>query len=134
MAIVPLTLSPGAEARVLLNHILEHGDIVGRDTAGRAIIKLAVDDWVLDKLMTFDAEAAELEDADGEPEPDDELDTAPLSLSRASGPAGGGFAPGGHRVTVECRTSSHDPRYKPVLPPVPHRPDRRDARLAVRDQ
>jgi hypothetical protein len=40
---------------------------VGRDTAGRTIVKLAVDDWLLEKLMTFDAEAAELE-----PEPDEE--------------------------------------------------------------
>ena len=60
MAIVPLPLSPDVEARVLLHHLLEHGDIVGGDTAGRTIIQLAVDEWVLDKLMAFDAEAAEL--------------------------------------------------------------------------
>ena len=78
MAILPLPLSPGAEARALLHHILEHGDIVGRDTTGRAIIQLAVDDWVLDKLLGFDAEAAELEDADAEPEPDDEDDVSPV--------------------------------------------------------
>ena len=31
MAIVPLPLPPSAEARALLHHLLEHGDIVGRD-------------------------------------------------------------------------------------------------------
>jgi hypothetical protein len=29
MAIVPLPLAPGAEARALLHHLLEHGDDVG---------------------------------------------------------------------------------------------------------
>jgi hypothetical protein len=43
MAIVPLPLSPSAEARALLHDLLEHGDIVGRDTAGRTIIQLAVE-------------------------------------------------------------------------------------------
>ena len=37
---------------------------MGKDTAGRTIIQLAVDDWALDKLMTFDAEAADLEGED----------------------------------------------------------------------
>jgi hypothetical protein len=36
MAIVPLPLSPGVEARTLLHHVLEHGDVVGRDAAGRS--------------------------------------------------------------------------------------------------
>jgi hypothetical protein len=54
---------------------MEHGDIVGRDTAGRTIIQLAVDDWTLEKLMTFDAEAADLE-----PEPDDEEDGPPVVI------------------------------------------------------
>jgi hypothetical protein len=48
MAIVPLPLPPAIEARALLHHILEHGDVVGRDVAGRTIIQLAVDDWVLE--------------------------------------------------------------------------------------
>ena len=61
MAIVPLPLLR-RQARALLHHLLEHGDVVGRDTAGRTIIQLAVDDWVLETLMTFDADAAELED------------------------------------------------------------------------
>jgi hypothetical protein len=34
MAIVPLPLPPGAEARGLLHHLLEHGDIVGRGRRG----------------------------------------------------------------------------------------------------
>ena len=38
----------------------------GRDTAVRIIVQLPVDDWVLEKLLTFDTDAAELE-----PEPDD---------------------------------------------------------------
>jgi hypothetical protein len=48
---------------------------VGRDTAGRTIIQLAVDDWTLEELLTFDADAAELE-----PEPDDEEDGPPMIL------------------------------------------------------
>ena len=75
MAIVPLPLPPGAEARALLHHLLEHGDIVGVDAAGRMIIELALDDRVLEKLMTFDAEAADLEDGgDDEPDAEDEED------------------------------------------------------------
>lgn len=79
MAITPLPLSPGAEARSLLHHLLEHGDIVGRDTAGRTVIQLMVDEWTLEKLETFDADAAELEDTDSEPEPDGENDSPPTS-------------------------------------------------------
>jgi uncharacterized protein (DUF1786 family) len=73
MAIMPLPLPPGAEARALLHHLLEHRDIVGRDTAGRTIIQLAIDDRVLETLITFDAESAELE-----AEPDDEEDGSPV--------------------------------------------------------
>ena len=40
---------------------------------GRTTIQLALDDWTLEKIMTFDAEAAELE-----LEPDDEEDGAPV--------------------------------------------------------
>ena len=79
MAIVPLPLPAGAEARALLHHLLEHGDIVGRDTGGRTIIQLAVDDCVLEKLTAFDAEAADLEDGgDDEPDADDEEDGLPV--------------------------------------------------------
>jgi hypothetical protein len=60
MAIVPLPLPPSAEARALLHDLLGHGDIVGRDTAGRTILQLALDDWVLEKFVTFDADAADL--------------------------------------------------------------------------
>ena len=45
---------------------------------GRTVLQLAVDDWTLDKLMVFDADVAELEDADDEPEPE-EVDGAPIS-------------------------------------------------------
>ena len=80
-AIGPLLIPPGAEARALLHHVLENGDIVGRDTTGRTIIQLAVDDWALDRLLTFDAEAVELEDeGDDEPDADDEEDGAPVLL------------------------------------------------------
>jgi hypothetical protein len=75
MAIAPLPLPPGAQARALLHHVLEHGDVVGRDPVGRTIIQLTVDDRVLETLMTFDAEAAELE-----PEADDEEDGPPVVL------------------------------------------------------
>jgi hypothetical protein len=76
MAIVPLPLPPSAEARALLRHLLEHGDIVGKDTAGRTIIQLPVDDWALERLLTFDAETAELEDG-GDDEPDAEEEDGP---------------------------------------------------------
>lgn len=79
MATVPLPLPPNVAARALLHHLLEHGDVVGKDTMGRTVIQLVVDDWVLDTLMTFDAEATEFENAvDAEPEPDDEEDGPPI--------------------------------------------------------
>jgi hypothetical protein len=79
MAIVPLPIPPGAEARALLHHLLEHGDIVGSDSTGRTIVQLAVDDWTLDKLASFDADVAELEDgSDSEPDADDEEDGSPV--------------------------------------------------------
>ena len=84
MAIVPLPLPPSAEARALLHHLLEYGDIVGRGSGGGTIIQLEVDDWVLEKLMTFDAEAADLEHgADDEPEPDEEEDGPPVLFNLA---------------------------------------------------
>jgi hypothetical protein len=46
---------------------------VGRDNVGGTIIQLAVDDRVLETLMTFDAEAAQLE-----PDADDEEDGSPI--------------------------------------------------------
>jgi hypothetical protein len=81
MAIVPLPLSPSAEARALLHHLLEHGDIVGQDPVGRTVIQLAVDEWVLDKLMSLGVDAADLEDyADDEPDADDDDDGPPVGL------------------------------------------------------
>jgi hypothetical protein len=77
VAVVSLPLDPGAQARALLHHILANGDIVGRDTFGRTTIALAVDDWTLDQLLTFDAGSEYLEDADGEPDSDNEFDGAP---------------------------------------------------------
>lgn len=87
MAIVPLPLAPGAEARALHHHLLEHGDIVGRDPVGRTIIQLAVDDRVLERLLTFDADAAELEDGgEAEPDADDEQDGPPVLLLEIARP------------------------------------------------
>jgi hypothetical protein len=81
MAIVPFPLPPGAEARLLLHHLLEHGDIVGADATGRTIIQLAVDHQVFENLMTFGAEAADLEDGgDDKSDDDDEEDGPPLLL------------------------------------------------------
>ena len=89
MTIVSLPLPPAAQARALLHHLLEQGDILGKDTMGRTIIQLALDDWTLEKLITFDAEAADLE-----LEPDDEEDGPPVVLELA-GPtvvgAGGAY-------------------------------------------
>ena len=44
MAVVPLPLSQDVQARALLHHLLEHGDIVGKDSSGRTAIQLSVDD------------------------------------------------------------------------------------------
>ena len=153
IAIVHLPLPPGAEARALLHHLLEHGHVVGRDIPGRTIIQLVVDDWTLERLMTFDAEAADLEDADAEPEPDDEEDGPPVVVdlvgpkviarrrpSRADqGPTERplvalrrrlGRALGDHRVPV----FEPDSRDEPVPTFCSSSSDRRDARLSLRDQ
>ena len=51
------------------HHLLETGDIVGRDDAGRTVIQVAADDWLLEQLLTFDGGAEDLEDnADAEPD------------------------------------------------------------------
>jgi hypothetical protein len=69
MTVVSLRLDPGSEARTLLHHLLEHGDLTGRDAASRTLLTLAVDDRLLQRLLTFDAGAEDLEDGgDGEPE------------------------------------------------------------------
>lgn len=78
MAVTALPLIPGAEARALLHHMLEHGDIVAIDRAGRAIIQLAVSPWLLERLLTFDGGVEDLEDSDSEPQDDDEPDGPPI--------------------------------------------------------
>jgi hypothetical protein len=60
----------------LLHHLLEHCDIVGRDILGRTIIELALDAWVLEKLLAFDADAADLEDG---------ATTTPMPMTRRMG-------------------------------------------------
>jgi hypothetical protein len=78
MTIIPLLLDPGAQARTILHHLLERGDIAGSDAMGRTVITLAVDDWLLEQLLTFDAGSEELEDSgDGEPDDDAEEDGPP---------------------------------------------------------
>jgi hypothetical protein len=59
---------PGSEARALLNCVLRDGDIIGTDDTGRTALLLVLDTWTLDRLLAFDADAADLEDDDGEPE------------------------------------------------------------------
>jgi hypothetical protein len=79
MAIVPLQLPPGAETRALLHQILKHGDVVDRDTMGRNIIQPVVEDWALDKLLTLDADSADMEKGgEDEPDADDEEDGPPV--------------------------------------------------------
>jgi hypothetical protein len=57
-----------SEAERLLQTILEAGDIVGRDPAGRMVIQLAVERRDFDRLMAFGADAVECEDgSDDEP-------------------------------------------------------------------
>jgi hypothetical protein len=78
MAIISLLLDPGAQARTILHHLLEHGDVAGHDAVGRTVITLAVDDWLLEHLLTFDAGNENLEDdGDGEPDDDAEEDGPP---------------------------------------------------------
>jgi hypothetical protein len=78
MTIIPLLLDPAAQARTILHHLLEHGDVAGQDAVGRTVITFAVDDWLLERLLTFDAGSEELEDnGDAEPDDDAELDGPP---------------------------------------------------------
>jgi hypothetical protein len=79
MPVAPCPSIP-APRRALLHHLLETGDVIGRDDAGRTVIQLAADDWLLERLLTFDAGTEDLEEngdaeADGGP--------AVLSLDRA---------------------------------------------------
>ena len=43
-AVVPLPHSRDVQARPLLHHLLEQGDVVGKDSSGRTAIQLSVDD------------------------------------------------------------------------------------------
>jgi hypothetical protein len=47
--------------------VLKDGDILGTDDAGRTALLLMVDPWTLDRLLAFDADATDFEDADAEP-------------------------------------------------------------------
>ena len=80
MAILPLPLPPGAEARALLHHLLEHGDILAG--TARPDQHPASDGRLgVEKLTTFDAKPAELEDGgDDEPDADDEEDGPPVVI------------------------------------------------------
>lgn len=64
----------GAFAKSVLHQLLQHGDVAGRTADGRTVLQLSVDDWLLEELCTFDADAEDLEDAEGEPEPDQEFE------------------------------------------------------------
>ena len=71
-----------SEAGRLLRTILEAGDIVGRDAAGRMVIKLAVERADFERLMAFGADAAESEDG-GDDEPYEVLPVPVCWLSEA---------------------------------------------------
>jgi hypothetical protein len=57
--------------------VLRDGDVVGTDDAGRTALLLMLDPWTLDRLLAFDEDAADLEDADGEPGPSTVVDVVP---------------------------------------------------------
>lgn len=61
--------------------LLQQGDVAGWDSAGRTVLQLSIDDWLLEELCAFDSDAAELEDTDGELEPDQEIDGPPVTVS-----------------------------------------------------
>jgi hypothetical protein len=73
MAVLALPIDAGSEARTILHHMMQHGDVTGRDAVGRRVITLAVDDWLFERLMMFDAGAEDLEDS-GDGEPDDDAE------------------------------------------------------------
>ena len=56
------------EASMLLQAILDAGDLVGRDDADRMVVQLAIEPRDFDRLMAFGADAAESEDG-GDDEP-----------------------------------------------------------------
>jgi hypothetical protein len=73
MTVVPLHLEPGSQARTILHHLLERGDIAAHDVARRTVSTLTVDDWLLEQLLTFDPGAEDLENG-GDLEPDDDAE------------------------------------------------------------
>jgi hypothetical protein len=78
MAMIPLLLDPGTQARTILQNLPGHGDVAGRDAAGRTMITLWVDDWLLRHLLTFDAGTEDFEDGgDHEPGEDAEEERGP---------------------------------------------------------
>jgi hypothetical protein len=86
MMIIALLLDPGSQARTIPHHLLERADIAGSDAAGRTVITFAVDDWLLEQLLTFDAGSEDLED-DGDAEPDDDAEQdGPVFLMRLRAP------------------------------------------------
>jgi hypothetical protein len=65
MAVRSLPLDPEARARALLHHLLEAGDVIGRHAAGRTVIQVAADDWLLEQL-DLRWRLRDLEDGDAE--------------------------------------------------------------------
>ena len=39
MSVTAFPLDPGAQARALLHHLLEAGEVIGRDAAARTVIR-----------------------------------------------------------------------------------------------
>lgn len=69
MSVVPIRgRDQSSEAWALLTCVLRDGDIVGTDESGRTALLLMLDPFTLDRLLTFDADAADLEGTDVEPE------------------------------------------------------------------
>jgi hypothetical protein len=70
MPVTALPLDPGARAPRTVASPARGGDVVGRDEAGRNLIQLAADDWLLEQLLSFHGGSEDLEDANDD-EPDD---------------------------------------------------------------
>ncbi|HSA82373.1 MAG TPA: hypothetical protein VLE23_16265 [Geminicoccaceae bacterium] len=105
MPITALPVDPGGQARALSHHLLEAGDIIGRDAAGRTVTQLAANDWLLDQLMTFNASAEGPEDGG------DAEDDGPAVLSFDRGPARrvyGGSAVARQPVSLADRCAGRD--------------------------
>jgi hypothetical protein len=64
---VSLTVRAMSEAERLLQTILEAGDIVGRDAAGRMVIQIAVERADFERLMAFGAADLSRGGSDNEP-------------------------------------------------------------------